>query len=42
MRSVSTDEGTGEICQQMMEALATTRQYHHRVSELVHNAPFGF
>ncbi|HSV70374.1 MAG TPA: beta-ketoacyl synthase chain length factor [Methylibium sp.] len=43
LRSVfATDEGTGEVCQQMMEALATTRQ----VSPLlfpnsVHNAPSG-
>jgi hypothetical protein len=39
----ATDEGTGEVCQQMMEALATTRQ----VSPLmfpnsVHNAPSGY
>ena len=44
LRSVfATDEGTGEVCQQMMEALATTRQ----VSPLlfpnsVHNAPSGY
>ena len=44
LRSVfATDEGTGEVCQQMLEALATTRQ----VSPLlfpnsVHNAPSGY
>jgi hypothetical protein len=44
LRSVfATDEGTGEVCQQMMAALATTRQ----VSPLafpnsVHNAPSGY
>jgi hypothetical protein len=43
LRSVfATDEGTGEICQQLMETVATTRQ----VSPLlfpnsVHNAPSG-
>lgn len=44
LRSVfATDEGTGEVCQQMLEALATTRQ----VSPLlfpnsVQNAPSGY
>jgi Beta-ketoacyl synthase, N-terminal domain len=44
LRSVfATDEGTGEVCQQMLESLATTRQ----VSPLlfpnsVHNAPSGY
>lgn len=44
LRSVfATDEGTGEICQQMLESLATSRQ----VSPLlfpnsVHNAPSGY
>ena len=44
LRSVfATDEGTGEVCQQMLETLATTRQ----VSPLlfpnsVHNAPSGY
>lgn len=39
----ASDEGTGEICQQMFEALATTRQispllFHNSV----HNAPSGY
>jgi hypothetical protein len=39
----ASDEGTGEICQQMLEALATTRQvspllFHNSV----HNAPSGY
>jgi hypothetical protein len=36
LRSVfATDEGTGEVCQQMLEALATTRQVSPlHVSEL--------
>lgn len=44
LRSVfATDEGTGEVCQQMLESLVTTRQ----VSPLlfpnsVHNAPSGY
>ncbi len=44
LRSVfATDEGTGEVCQQMLDVLATTRQ----VSPLlfpnsVHNAPSGY
>ncbi|MBS0447469.1 MAG: beta-ketoacyl synthase chain length factor [Proteobacteria bacterium] len=39
----ASDEGTGEVCQQMLEALATTRQvspllFHNSV----HNAPSGY
>jgi len=44
LRSVfATDEGTGEICQQMMEALATTGQISPLVfPNSVHNAPSGY
>lgn len=39
----ATDEGTGEVCQQMMEALATTRQVSPLVfSNSVLNAPSGY
>ena len=39
----ATDEGTGEICQQMLEALATTRQVSPLVfSNSVVNAPSGY
>jgi hypothetical protein len=44
LRSVfATDEGTGEVCQQMLEALATTRQISPMVfTNSVHNAPSGY
>ena len=44
LRSVfATDEGTGEVCQQMLEALATTRQVSPLVfTNSVHNAPSGY
>lgn len=39
----ATDEGTGEVCQQMLEALATTRQVSPLVfSNSVVNAPSGY
>jgi hypothetical protein len=43
LRSVfATDEGTGEVCQQMMEVLATTRQISPLLfPNSVHNAPSG-
>jgi hypothetical protein len=44
LRSVfATDEGTGEVCQQMLEALATTRQLSPLLfTNSVHNAPSGY
>lgn len=44
LRSVfATDEGTGEICQQMLEALATTGQISPMLfTNSVHNAPSGY
>lgn len=44
LRSVfATDEGTGEVCQQMLETLATTRQVSPLVfPNSVHNAPSGY
>jgi hypothetical protein len=44
LRSVfATDEGTGEVCQQMLEALATTGQISPLVfTNSVHNAPSGY
>jgi hypothetical protein len=44
MRSVfATDEGTGEVCQQMLEALATTRQVSPLLfTNSVQNAPSGY
>jgi hypothetical protein len=44
LRSVfATDEGTGEVCQQMLEALVTTRQLSPLVfTNSVHNAPSGY
>jgi hypothetical protein len=44
LRSVfATDEGTGEICQQMLDTLATTRQVSPLVfPNSVHNAPSGY
>lgn len=44
LRSVfATDEGTGEVCQQMLEALATTRQLSPMLfTNSVHNAPSGY
>jgi hypothetical protein len=44
LRSVfATDEGTGEVCQQMLEALATTRQISPMLfSNSVLNAPSGY
>ena len=44
LRSVFiTDEGTGEICQQILEALATTRQVSPLIfSNSVQNAPSGY
>jgi hypothetical protein len=44
MRSVfATDEGTGEVCQQMLETLATTRQVSPMLfSNSVVNAPSGY
>lgn len=39
----ATDEGTGEVCQQMLEALATTRQLSPLLfANSVHNAPSGY
>jgi hypothetical protein len=44
LRSVfATDEGTGEVCQQMLDALATTRQISPMLfSNSVLNAPSGY
>ena len=44
LRSVfATDEGTGEVCQQMLQALATTRQISPMLfTNSVHNAPSGY
>jgi hypothetical protein len=44
LRSVFTsDEGTGEVCQQMLEALATTEQVSPSLfHNSVHNAPAGY
>ena len=44
LRSVfATDEGTGEVCQQMLQALATTRQLSPLLfTNSVHNAPSGY
>lgn len=44
LRSVfATDEGTGEVCQQMLESLATTRQLSPLLfTNSVHNAPSGY
>ncbi|MDB5749672.1 MAG: hypothetical protein JWP65_93 [Ramlibacter sp.] len=44
LRSVfATDEGTGEVCQQMLEALATTGQISPLLfTNSVHNAPSGY
>ncbi|MGK2952755.1 MAG: beta-ketoacyl synthase chain length factor [Thiobacillus sp.] len=44
LRSVfATDEGTGEVCQQMLEALTTTRQVSPLLfANSVHNAPSGY
>ena len=44
LRSVfATDEGTGEVCQQMLQALATTRQLSPMLfTNSVHNAPSGY
>lgn len=44
LRSVfATDEGTGEVCQQMLESLATTRQISPLLfPNSVHNAPSGY
>jgi hypothetical protein len=44
LRSVfATDEGTGEVCQQMLEALASTRQLSPMLfTNSVHNAPSGY
>jgi hypothetical protein len=39
----ATDEGTGEVCQQMLQALATTRQVSPLLfTNSVHNAPSGY
>jgi len=39
----ASDEGTGEVCQQMLQALATTRQISPLVfHNSVHNAPSGY
>jgi hypothetical protein len=39
----ATDEGTGEVCQQMLQALATTRQISPMLfTNSVHNAPSGY
>lgn len=39
----ASDEGTGEVCQKMLEALATTRQVSPLLfSNSVHNAPSGY
>jgi hypothetical protein len=44
LRSVfASDEGTGEVCQQMLEALATTGQVSPLLfTNSVHNAPSGY
>ncbi|MDB5957029.1 beta-ketoacyl synthase chain length factor [Ramlibacter sp.] len=44
LRSVfATDEGTGEVCQQMLQTLATTRQLSPMLfTNSVHNAPSGY
>ena len=44
LRSVfATDEGTGEVCQKMLQALATTRQLSPMLfTNSVHNAPSGY
>lgn len=44
LRSVfATDEGTGEVCQQMLDAVTTTRQVSPLVfPNSVHNAPSGY
>jgi hypothetical protein len=44
LRSVfATDEGTGEVCQQLLDGLATTRQVSPLVfPNSVHNAPAGY
>lgn len=44
LRSVfATDEGTGEVCQQMLERLVTTRQLSPLLfTNSVHNAPSGY
>jgi hypothetical protein len=44
LRSVfASDEGTGEVCQQMLQALATTRQLSPLLfTNSVHNAPSGY
>jgi hypothetical protein len=44
LRSVfATDEGTGEVCQQMLQALATTRQISPMLfTNSVHNASSGY
>lgn len=44
LRSVfATDEGTGEVCAQMLETLATTRQVSPLIfPNSVHNAPSGY
>ncbi|HSW20747.1 MAG TPA: beta-ketoacyl synthase chain length factor [Ramlibacter sp.] len=44
LRSVfATDEGTGEVCQQMLQALATTGQLSPMLfTNSVHNAPSGY
>ncbi|MEZ0307141.1 MAG: beta-ketoacyl synthase chain length factor [Ramlibacter sp.] len=44
LRSVfATDEGTGEVCHQMLEAVTTTRQVSPLVfPNSVHNAPSGY
>jgi hypothetical protein len=39
----ASDEGTGEVCQQMLESLATTREVSPLVfHNSVHNAPSGY
>jgi len=39
----ASDEGTGEVCQQMLESLATTREISPLVfHNSVHNAPSGY
>ena len=44
LRSVfATDEGTGDVCQKMLESLATTRQLSPLLfTNSVHNAPSGY
>lgn len=44
LRSVfATDEGTGEVCQQLLESLVTTRQISPLLfTNSVHNAPSGY